>query len=176
MDISAVKRKDTKVTKEKESTKEKAKEKVRATEDTRAKEKETRVTTMEKVQLDLAILLDTKDNNKAKVKEKDTKENKHKTCATDVDNQDTLQRIVEFQSTIIQKHHKQQQNNTICNNGTMIHTRMMDIGGTIVADNTSKMDINMHNNLHYQHHKRQHHQTTDHQSRLYLENNAMNQL
>ena len=67
------KAKDTKATKAKESTKEKAKEKERATEDTRAKEKETRVTTMEKVQLDLAILLDTKDNNKAKAKEKDTK-------------------------------------------------------------------------------------------------------
>ena len=119
---------------------------------TRAKETETRVTTMEKVQLDLAILLDTKDNNKAKAKEKDTKENKHKTCATDVDNQDTLQRTVEFQSTITQRHHKQQQNNMICNNGTMIHTRMMDIGGTIAADNMSKMDISMHNNLHYQHH------------------------
>ena len=136
MDISAVKGKGYKGYKGKrESTKEKAKEKVRATEDTRAKEKETRVTTMEKVQLDLVILLDTKDNNKAKVKEKDTKENKHKTCAIDVDNQDILQRIVEFQSTITQRHHKPQQNNMTCKIGTMIHTRMMDIGGTIAADN-----------------------------------------
>ena len=131
---------------------------------------------MEKAQLDKAILLDTKDSNRTKAKGKDTKESMHKMYATDVDNQDISQRIVEFQSTITEKHHKQQQNNMTCNNGTMIHIPMMDIGGTIALDNMDRMHINMHNNLHYQRHKWQRHQTMDHQSRLYLEYNVKNQL
>ena len=147
------KAKDTKGTKEKENTKVKAKEKERATADTRVKEKATKVTTMEKVQLDKAILLDTKDSNRTKAKGKDTKESMHKTYAIDVDNQDTSRRIVQCRSTITEKHHKQQQNNMTCNNGTMIHICMMDIGGAIALDNMNKMDTNMYNNLHYQHHK-----------------------
>ena len=70
---------------------------------------------MDKVQLDKAILSDQKDNHIrwAKVKEKDTKENNHRMCVTDVDNLDTLQNIAEFQYTTMEKHHKQQQNDMI---------------------------------------------------------------
>jgi len=88
--------------------------------DTRAKEKATKVTTMEKFQLDKAILLDTKDSNRTKAKGKDTKESMRKMYATGVDNQDISRKIVGCQSTITEKHHKQQQNNMTCNNGTMI--------------------------------------------------------
>ena len=111
-----------------------------------------------------------------KGKGKGHKENTYKTFVTDVDNKDTLQSIAESQYTILEKYHKQQQNNMITPiNGMKIHMPMMGIGGTIAWDSMDKTYSIRHNNLHYQHHKRQHQQTMHKQSRSSLEYIVRNQ-
>ena len=150
-------------TKDKENTKVKVKAKERATVDTRAKEKETKATaTWKPVGQGNPFGYKGQHTKWTKVKEKDTKgKGKYKTFVTDVDNKDTFcKSIAESQYTIMENHHKQQQNNMITpNNGMKIHMPMMGIGGTIAWDSMDKTYSIRHNNLHYQHHKRQHQQT-----------------